>query len=91
LLEEGVKIGPVGEWTHNFAAKPCCDVLAGPHLHLMLCSRKNDAVADEIVSPQFLIAWERMGVKYQIMDPIPDTNWTRIAGGRSVWWGELQH
>lgn len=50
------------------------------------CSRV-DSVADEVASPEFLRAWERMGVKYQIIDPIPDTNWTTIPGGRASWWG----
>ena len=51
---------------------------------------RPDSTAEEVAHPEFLLAWERMGVKYQIIDPIPDTNWTTIPGGRSSWWGALR-
>lgn len=50
------------------------------------CSSPN-AVAEDIVSPQYLLAWERLGVRYRVMDPTPDRKFSAFAGNRGAWWG----
>lgn len=44
-------------------------------------------LAEDIVSPQFLLAWERMGVTYQVMDPMPEKKYSGFAGNRADGWG----
>jgi len=46
-----------------------------------------DTVEEEIVDPQYLAALKRLGAETMIIDPVPDTNYTVITGGRATWWG----
>jgi len=43
--------------------------------------------APEITSQVYLDSFAAMGVTPMIVDPIPDTPYTQVAGGRQVWWG----
>jgi hypothetical protein len=56
-------------------------------LPLVTCSRP-DAIAEEIVSPEYLEALRRLNAVLMLTDEIPRTKWTeRIAGGRHQSWG----
>lgn len=44
-------------------------------------------IAEEIISEEYIAALERLGVKVQVIDPIPDTPYTVIPGGRQSFWG----
>lgn len=46
-----------------------------------------ETIAPEIISEQYLRSFERMGVEYRVVDPIPDTPYTVIPGGRQIFWG----
>jgi len=47
-----------------------------------------DTIAGEIISPRYIAALERLRVKVQVIDPIPDTPYIRgIPGGRQIFWG----
>lgn len=50
------------------------------------CADSN-TIAPEIASQQYLDTFDRLGVQYMVIDPIPDTNYTIIPGGRQIFWG----
>jgi len=51
------------------------------------CSGPN-TIAAEIISEEYLAAFKRLGAEITIIDPIPDTPYTKaIPGGRQVFWG----
>jgi hypothetical protein len=46
-----------------------------------------DTIAEEIISEKYIKALNDMGVKTQVIDPLPDTPYLVIPGGRSTFWG----
>jgi len=47
----------------------------------------SETVEWEITSQVYLDAYKKLGAETMIIDPIPDTPWTQIPGGRQIWWG----
>jgi len=46
-------------------------------------------IEPEIVSEPFLASFARLGVRTQLVNPIPQTEWTKgIPGGAQMFWGE---
>jgi hypothetical protein len=46
-----------------------------------------DTIAPEIASQEYLDSFAKMNVQFQVVDPIPDTPYTVIPGGRQIFWG----
>lgn len=46
-----------------------------------------DTIAPEIISQRYLDDFDAMGVQYYPVNPIPDTDYTIIPGGRQFFWG----
>ena len=46
-----------------------------------------DTIAEEIISEKYVQALTRLGAIIKIIDPIPDTEYMVIPGGRQTFWG----
>lgn len=47
----------------------------------------NDVIAEEIISERYVKALQKLGAEIEIIEPIPDTPFTVIPGGRQIFWG----
>jgi hypothetical protein len=47
----------------------------------------TNTIAPEIASQRYLDVFARQGVRTLLIDPVPDTPYTKIPGGRKIFWG----